>query len=124
MSAGEIWSLALDPQQQRVAIGSVDPELHMYAVRSTEDSAQLGKTPSGVDREGDANGLNSEGEGRRHDTLTMFGAIAREATHRVAHLEFSANGAFLATCSTGVFQTTCDIIEPTPVRTPNPGSTV
>jgi U3 small nucleolar RNA-associated protein 12 len=71
----QIWSLDVDPSEQRLVTGSADIELRWYAV--ADEAGASGREPSG---------------GSSWDLLTPLGSIRRQSTERVATLRFNATG--------------------------------
>ena len=92
--------MAVDSEQNRVAIGSTDADIRMFSVRASPDAAQADTALNGAVSTARADSSGGPAEAM-HDVLQPFGALASDATHRIAHLEFSASGAHLAMCSTG-----------------------
>jgi hypothetical protein len=114
-SSGEIWSLAVDLEQKLVVIGSRDAKVLFYRVSGRHEAAhrthkrrraQPATNLSSVadihisDQNHGLRELSDTDDDKeddtRHQVLVHFGSLQREATHRVAHIEFSENGRLLA----------------------------
>jgi U3 small nucleolar RNA-associated protein 12 len=78
VSMVQIWSLDVDPSEQRLVTGSADIELRWYAV--AVEAGASGREPSG---------------GSSWDLLTPLGSIRRQSTERVATLRFNPSGTLL-----------------------------
>lgn len=115
MCAGEIWSLAVAPDQGLVAIGSAGADLQLYRVAAPRNAAAtMSAAPAGgaavQPPQSTANDADDDTETTRddsHDTLRLFGSLARETAQRVSHVEFCTNGEYLAACSTGAVPAMC-----------------
>jgi hypothetical protein len=93
--------MKVDPQQQRVAIGSVDADVRLFRVLTPAAEAVMDSVAADRAMSDVAPADAGEPSSSSHDTLAPCGALMRDATHRVADLAFSDNGAYLAACSTG-----------------------
>jgi WD40 repeat protein len=127
---GEVWSLAVNPDETRVVAGCVDSDLRVYAIRNPDagdagDAAQgtaaaagaavASSTPAAA-----AAGTDSEDEGgdvrmaelmtgqpqqqqkvRQHDVLLFIGLVRRTGQERVGLIRYDASGELLGVMGAG-----------------------
>lgn len=102
--AGEIWAMAVDSEQRRVCIGSVDAQLRLFHI-GADDAADDGAAAMADDRHDqgahDQGGLTASEGADKHALLRSYGTLRRETSQRVAHIAFSPDGAYLAASSAG-----------------------
>jgi U3 small nucleolar RNA-associated protein 12 len=113
---GEVWALAVDPQERRLVTGSVDQQLRVYTI-ADEDSSQTlqiaasaddaddtdtlppASRPSRLQASKDASEGPSDGASdgaKRTDVLTLLGTVQRQSNDRVVTLEYDEAGEILA----------------------------
>jgi hypothetical protein len=125
---GEVWSLAVNPDETRVVAGCVDSDLRVYSVRNP-DAAAGAAAAAGEQKAGDqtaaaaaaaAAGSESEDEGgdvrmaelmtgqqqqqqkvRQHDVLQFMGLVRRTGQERVGLIRYDAKGELLGVMGAG-----------------------
>jgi hypothetical protein len=113
--------MAVNVEQTLVAIGSTDSYVLFYQIsgeleaprgnrkrRRAEPARAKHPIPDahlsdGPQEHNDSSDTEDDKDhGTRHRILVPFGSLLREASHRVAHMEFSNNGVMLAVCCAGM----------------------
>ena len=88
---GEVWALDVDPGETRLATGSADAELRVYAIGGGEGRGAEGE------QEGAQEGAAAPGGG---EYLTPMGCLRRQTADRAEMLRYGvgAGGTLLLTC--------------------------
>lgn len=119
---GEVWSLDVDPQEQRLVAGCIDSDLRVYVIRPTDD-VTLHDAPQqqqGVASDADDDDVMPEtllaaaaakaaaaaADGqqqrrRQHDLLVPMGLVRRTGQERVASIRYSSTGQLLGVMGAG-----------------------
>lgn len=116
---GEVWSLDVDPQEQRLVAGCVDSDLRVYVIRSADDvnlqeddvnQQQLGSDDEDVLPEtllataaakAAAAAAGEQQQRRQHDLLAPMGTVRRMGQERVSLIRFNASGQLLGVMGAG-----------------------
>jgi U3 small nucleolar RNA-associated protein 12 len=115
---GEVWSLAVNPDETRVVAGCVDSDLRVYAVRNP-DAADAAGAAQGTAAAAAA-ASDSEDEGgdvrmaelmtgqqqqqqkvRQHDVLLFMGLVRRTGQERAGLIRYDARGELLGVMGAG-----------------------
>lgn len=116
---GEVWSLDVDPQEQRLVAGCVDSDLRVYVIRSADDVTLQGddvlqQQPGSDDEDvlpetllataaakGAAAAAGEQQQRRQHDLLAQMGTVRRMGQERVSLIRFNASGQLLGVMGAG-----------------------
>jgi U3 small nucleolar RNA-associated protein 12 len=120
---GEVWSLDVDSQEQRLVAGCVDSDLRVYVIRPMDDvilrdapqqqQQQVGSDGEDEDvmpetllaaaaaRAAAAAADGQQQQRRQHDLLVPMGLVRRTGQERVASIRYSATGQLLGVMGAG-----------------------
>lgn len=113
---GEVWSLDVDPLEQRLVAGCVDSDLRVYVIRAADDvilaqddatQQQPGSDDEDVLPESllataaAAAAAGEQQQRRQHDVLVPMGTVRRAGQERVSVIRYNVTGQLLGVMGAG-----------------------
>lgn len=113
---GEVWSLAVNPDETRLVAGCVDSDLRVYTIRAPEEVQGLAAAATGPQGQQQADQDEDDGDdvtarqqqqqqrrsaSSHHDVLVFIGNVRRTGQERVSLIRYDSSGEYLGVMGAG-----------------------